>query len=254
MDEKFSKVLSLFKERMKKDCYKMVCQDGEPGVMDNKIGGTPFFPVGEEFPLDKDGNPMALLLQVNLAEIELENFSGKGILEVFVDREAGYPCQYQVKYFDESLEHNPNIPSVPLDDFITEKPIKISFEKDVCHMCYSDYRFNDSMIAIVNEVYGVNISTVRELDDTLEYLGDWYEDFFKELSIPGGNIGGYPDFTQNDPRNVRSNDMTECVFKIDSMLSKEIMIGDSGIFFGLISKEDLQNCNFDKMLVDWDCC
>ena len=32
------------------------------------------------------------------------------------------------------------------------------------------------------------------------------------------------------------------------------MIGDSGIIFAFISKEDIESGNFENAIVDWDCC
>lgn len=254
MDDRFKKVIELFKERIVKDCYKIECLDENPTILDDKIGGKAYFPIGEEYPVDNNGNPMALLLQVNLKNIDLDNYPKKGILEIFIDKDVDYPCQYAVRYFDDNLEYRQDLPDVSLERFITTEPIKITFKKDTCNMGYSDYRFLPSMLEIVNEVYGTSATNFTELEDILDYLGDWYEPFFNNMKIHGGNIGGYPDFTQTDPRGRKNEDLEECVFKIDSNLSKKIMIGDSGIIFGFISKENLKKCNFNEMFVDWDCC
>lgn len=254
MNEKFEKVIDLFKERTKKDCYKIICLDDEPSIMDNKIGGVPYYPIHEVYPVDKDGNPMALLLQVNLAEIDLEDYPKEGILEVFIDSKLNWPCQYVIKYFKEGLEYQKDLPVVSLDDFITKTPIKITFEKNICHMAYGDYRFLSVMKSIVSEIYDTNISTIFDLDDVFKDVDDWYDKFIDVLTIHGGNIGGYPDFTQTDPRDDIIENYEECLFKIDSNLSKKIMIGDSGILFGLIAKENIKNKNFENMFVDWDCC
>ncbi len=74
------------------------------------------------------------------------------------------------------------------------------------------------------------------------------------MTIHAGNIGGYADFTQSDPRENVKEDKSECLVKIDSNLGHGIMIGDSGIIFALISQKDIENCNFENALVDWDCC
>ena len=74
MEEKFNKVIELFKEATKKDCYKIDLVDGEPSITDDKLGGKPYLPIGEEYPKDKDGNNLALLLQVNLKDIELDGY------------------------------------------------------------------------------------------------------------------------------------------------------------------------------------
>ncbi len=83
MEEKFKKVVEKFKEATEKECYKVLLLEDAPGIMDDKIGGQPYLPIGEEYPKDKDGNFMPLLLQVNLKNVDLANFPKKGILEIF---------------------------------------------------------------------------------------------------------------------------------------------------------------------------
>ena len=75
-----------------------------------------------------------------------------------------------------------------------------------------------------------------------------------ELSNPAITIGGYPDFTQSDPRYGRLSGKEECLFKLDSWTNGNLFnIGDCGILFTLISLEDLKNNNFENAVVDWDC-
>ena len=69
------KILELFKERTKKECYSFEIEEDMPHILDNKIGGRPYIPLGEEYPLDKNGNPMVLLLQINLENIDLKNYN-----------------------------------------------------------------------------------------------------------------------------------------------------------------------------------
>ena len=108
------KIMELYKKRTEKECYKIDIVDGVPDILDNKIGGTPYIPVGEEYPMDKNNNPMILLVQINLENIELDGFPKEGILEVFVDRELSYPCDYKVKYYKSNLEYRTDIPSTTL--------------------------------------------------------------------------------------------------------------------------------------------
>ena len=96
MEEKFKLVVEEFKKATEKECYKVLLLEDVPSILDDKIGGQPYLPVGEEYPKDKDGNYMPLLLQVNLKNIELDNFPKKGILEIFTDKDVDYPCQYVI--------------------------------------------------------------------------------------------------------------------------------------------------------------
>ena len=74
MKEKFAKVIEQFKNKTEKECYSIKCVEGTPNILDDKIGGQSYLPIGEEYPKDKNGNPMPLLIQINLGNIDLENF------------------------------------------------------------------------------------------------------------------------------------------------------------------------------------
>lgn len=47
MEEKFSKVIELFKEATKKECYKIDLVDEGPSILDNKLGGKPYLPMSD---------------------------------------------------------------------------------------------------------------------------------------------------------------------------------------------------------------
>ena len=55
------------------------------------------------------------------------------------------------------------------------------------------------------------------------------------LSKPLANVGGHPDFTQQDPRYGKPDYMDECLIKIDSYLDKRLQIEDSAIVFLFIN-------------------
>ena len=246
------KILELFKERTKKECYSFEIEEDMPHILDNKIGGRPYIPLGEEYPLDKNGNPMVLLLQINLENIDLKNYNKEGILEIFVDRELSWPCEYKIKHFKNNLEYREDITEV--ENMIVQKPLKITLVKEVEHMPISDYRFVDTLSKIIEEVTGNKTNDVFEIEDFFtENDTDMYEEFLN-MNILFGDFGGYADFTQTDPRSLEdAPEKTECLFKIDSNLADEIMIGDSGIIFGLISKEDIEKERYENTVVDWDC-
>lgn len=254
MDEKFKLVVEEFKKATEKECYKVLLLEDEPNILDDKIGGQPYLPIGEELPKDKDGNFMPLLLQVNLKNIDLDNFPKKGILEIFTDKDVDYPCQYAIRYYEEGLEYQTDLPTIDTSHYIIEKSVKIKLEKDICHMTINDYKFTSIICPLVNKIYNTNVNNYGQLED---FFGDfaWYDKIRDELSNPAITIGGYPDFTQSDPRYDRLQGKEECLFKLDSWTNSNLFnIGDCGILFTLISLEDLKNDNFDNAVVDWDCC
>ena len=142
MKEKLRKVIEIYKNKTKKECYEIVIDNSEDiGIKDNKIGGKAYMPKGEEYPLDEDGNPMILLIQINLKDIELEGYPKKGILEVFIDKECSWQYYYKIKYFEENLEYRTDLPEFPSNNYIIKKPLKIKLKKNIEHMPINDYRF-----------------------------------------------------------------------------------------------------------------
>ena len=57
-----------------------------------------------------------------------------------------------------------------------------------------------------------------------------------------------------DKLGIPYEDKTDCLVKIDSNLGHGVMIGDCGILFAFISKDDIKSGNFENAIVDWDCC
>ncbi len=140
-----NEIFEEYKRITRKECYAASVVPGEAEIMDDKMGGKPYLPVGAEYPKDKNGEYIALLLQIDLEKVDFTNHSG--ILEMFIDKGLNYPREY----------HNDN--------------------------------------------------------------------------------------------------MSAALFKFDSNFKDvDLNIGDAGIIFGYISEEDLKNGNFDKSIVDWDCC
>lgn len=254
MEEKFKKVIELFKEQTKRECYKIVLDDEKPTVYDNKLGGVPYLPIDVEYPVDGEGKPMALLFQVDMKDVDLAGYPKAGILQVYLDSECGWPCQYTIKYLRENLPVQENVPNVTSDNFFVMQEKKFHLEKAVGYMSFNDFRFADTISKIVSTVYGEQVDYC-EFDD---FFGDfdWLDVFLDSVTSPWATIGGWADFTQSDPREYKGNEHREmCLFKLDSNLDNDvIMVGDSGIVFGLISQKDIENCNFDEAVVDWDCC
>ena len=250
------KIMDLYKSKTQKECYKFEIEEGvTPGIMDDKIGGIPYMPIGEDYPLDKNGNQMILLIQINLSGIELEDYPQEGILEIFIDKECSWPCDYKVRYYKEITNYREDLVDNYSDNYIYEKPLKIKLTKDIEHMPSSDYRFYDLMSEVIKEAVGVDAKGYTEITNFFKQNGcDLFDEVYKVNIFPG-NLGGYADFTQNDPRPIENaKDATECLIKIDSNLGHGINIGDSGIIFVFISKENIKSGNFDKAIMDWDCC
>ena len=87
--------------------------------------------------------------------------------------------------------------------------------------------------------------------DELDETPDWLPDAF------GHKIGGYPGFTQEDPRDIpKEDDHDSLLLQIDTdnIGEREIMWGYSCIANFFISRENLKQRNFQDVIYTWDCC
>lgn len=254
MSEKFNQLVETYLEKTKKECYVIEPLDGIPNITDDKIGGIPYLPIGESIPTDSTGKPMELLLQVDLSKIQLENFNFNGILQAYIEQELPYPITYKIKVYQPNLPYQENLIVTVSDESPISEPFKIKLKKVNTYMSVSDFRAETIILNLVEEIYGQKVESIFDMKDE---NSPSIEKFWGVIAdkTPSANIGGYPDFTQIDPREYGEHEeKTECLFKIDSNLEEsKIMFGDAGIMFALISVEDLRNNNLDNTFVDWDC-
>lgn len=94
--------------------------------------------------------------------------------------------------------------------------------------------------------------TNHQIDVQLDDDEMW--DALDKITAIGHKIGGYPYFTQMDPREDHYENHTVLLFQMDTDDELEIMWGDSGVGNFFITPEDLKNRNFSNVLFTWDCC
>ena len=252
------RIINAFKKETELQCYSVDLIESEslPDIFDNKIGGIPYLPLGEAYPLDKHGNPMALLLQLNCKDIDLPNFPKTGYLEIYMNANLSADTECTVKHFD-TKPHQTIFPKIDLSNFIVQRPYAIKLQKTTCHMPVADYRF-DKTFTDISTRYGRPIQDIFELDKIFPNESNIDEEFItlldKELKNPRITIGGYADFTQDDPR-FYDEPKDLCILKVDSCYQKGrlIDIGDAGILNVYTHANDFKNKNFDSVQLVWDC-
>ena len=65
-------------------------------------------------------------------------------------------------------------------------------------------------------------------------------------------LGGYPYFTQDDPRPGQYEDFDTLLFQLDSC--DLVLWGDYGVGNFFINRDALKRRDFSKVLYNWDCC
>ena len=276
--EMIKKVIEKVSEENKKECINIKTHvDENLTIFDSKFGGIPYLPKDFEVPCDSSSNQeqFALLAQINCAELPENNLYPKvGILQFWIgcDDLMGLEDDYKVVYFEnidntitkeevltkyKPLDPNNYDQYTPFDP--TNAEFGLTFEKGISTITVPDYRFEDIVINAIHELYpDEEVSNIYcDLDD------DVYEYFYDSLRGLSHAIGGYPNFTQWDPRGYNSEAGEQSPYDImllqvetewEKDSGVEIMWGDSGVGNFFISEENLKDLNFDDVLYNWDCC
>ena len=204
----------------------------------------------------KTGAPLYLLAQINFEQIpHIKNFPEKGLLQIFISGDDGvYGLDFDNEYSQSGwcLRYLEEVPKLVDESSIykfrysedTELPLekdttfllKHHIDKQVITM--NDIHFDEVVDTYLDE----NLKEVMQDDEVMDELNDLF------TLIPC-QIGGYPFFTQNDPRQEDSNEVL--LFQLDSQ--DYILWGDSGVGNFFISKEDLKNKDFSHVRYYWDC-
>lgn len=221
----------------------------------SRLGGAPWWPHREPYPTDIAGQPLYLLIQLNLAQTPpVPGFPGHGLLQLFVmadprcvygadvDNPAapvGFACRYHADVtrpgavYDKVPPPDPRHP-LPLDD-ITQA-IGLSLSLSSMTVTPSDYRFDSLLPAIA-------------ADDALsEAYFEW-----SRRDLPPIRLGGYPTFMQDDPRQLApppglGEATLLCIETTDG-----ITWGDGGAAQFLIADTDLHARDFRRVAYNWDC-
>lgn len=263
-------------ELLPEPCVPFTLKAQKTGVYDCKVGGVPYFPKSERYPVGENGKPLTLLAQLNFEKIpHISDFPEKGILQFFIANDSLYGMSlsdmteqknFRVIYHadviaDESLLYTEDDVPTPLCDakddgympfdgeYILVPEAPYDAMPNTC-----DYRFEDVFVRHYKDVTGKNIEGIGELNESA-----WNDIGNLCGQTPDVCIGGYPAFTQLDPRgdNDSLTGYNVALFHMCSVYDKEngvdIMWGDEGTGTFLIPRENLRRRDFSKVLYNYDC-
>lgn len=262
------------KETSKKVAY-VNLKNQKTNLTDSKLGGIPYLPKNKELPVDKEGRQLKLLAQINLQDLQgMEELPSEGLLQFFVIADECYGLDFDnsvsqdtfrviyyeqidknVKEEDVSKIYNPYYEDED-EWFVFEGEFKMEFKITEQGMSFEDFRYDDIFVEKYNRKFPDEpIDAFFDID---EFDSELYDQISRENdSGEGIKIGGYPFFTQEDPREYNYNGHDTLLLQIDSFDDDNkdihIMWGDSGVGNFFISAEDLKNRDFSKVLYNWDC-
>jgi uncharacterized protein YwqG len=226
----------------------------------SKVGGRPYWPVGSTPPKGADGRALYLLAQINFAEMpEVEGYPRQGLLQFYIADDDFYGANmdsdfsvgalsaqrnFRVVYWPDqnaeamlaSLHASKSLPHDPA------RPRRMQFTLGTETLTTSDYRFD---VLFGGDAYAAmeTYAQARDID-----VDAFVSAVSERFSGAGHKLGGYPYFTQQDPRSAGP---MELLFQLDS--DDDMMWGDVGVAGFFIAPEDLARADFSRVMYSWDC-
>lgn len=242
---------------------------------DSKLRGVPYYPKDRPWPVDVEGNPLVMLVQLNFSQLpRLEGYPTEGILQLYIS--AGYVPEKQMWgmrndaahdtererltdqsyfraiYFPEVSRDAEDLitatPSVEIDDeypFPALDEARLTFSEGWSYVRPEDYRFR--------RVFGQDARQFFWNDPAMDSVRDAYETFLGRRRYVA-RIGGYSRVEQNDPRLEFPDEDWMLLFSLDSEGDGEYAVGWGGGGIGnfYIRSEDLARLDFTKVMYYWD--
>lgn len=275
LEEKFLRTYEEIKEEIIQPVMKIALKEENATIFDSKVGGIPYLPSQELWPLDEEGNQLRLLAQINCRDLQgLEMFPQTGILQFFIKNDNDLWGLNLDDYMDQRgfrVIYHENV-----DDTVTEEMVKSflaqkeeQWEEDEYFPVNGEYRMNFMLgrESLSISDYRMELELKRRFKEHFpedELLDFWdleeevYDAIMEEDGGQGHKVSGYPFFTQSDPREEGS-EHNILLFQLDSEFGvkgsgDKVIWGDSGVGNFFIREEDLKKLDFSNILYNWDCC
>ena len=251
--KEFDKKCETWYNETNKPCIQISLRDsGSKSIVGGKIN--------EPSPTAPDGTKMLLLSAIFCSELPKNEFMPDyGVIRFYItpgdyygadiDRTDGglnKQIGFKVLYDPDESKYQTTDFDNDDEDFPVFGSFRMEFTSKKEALSVYDYRFKDVYDRLIQEGYDI---TMTESD---------LEVFTDRFIADGHKIGGYPFFTQEDPRD-NANEYSKydtLLFQLTSesiSVGKEIMFGDSGVCNFFIPKEKLIKKDFSDILYTWDC-
>ena len=270
-------------EKNKKPMIEISLSDEKPNLFQSKFGGVPYLPKNVEVPKNKENEQLTLLAQINIEELPENNIypMKEGILQFWIlnddilglDYDTNLGDGYKIIYYkdiDKSVTEEEVLEKYkPYKDedsyFPIEGEFSLSFKLTDGYFSDSNDDFREIVDREMKKFYDENkekysnILKIYDKENQLNYWEIWDileedKEIGEKLFGAGHKIGGFPDFTQSDIREVGDYEILLLQIDSDRTEKNEIMWGDCGIANFFIREKDLKELNFDRAIYNWDCC
>lgn len=275
-DYPIEQIASLIKEQTKMPAYSLTLRKGvKPDLFDSKFGGLPYWNPKMPYPVDKTGQKMMLIAQINFDKATVdERLPQQGMLQFFIaldddeylygydDNAPDSQEMFRVVYH-ETVDYSVtkeqvlelDIPLSTNPDLREYNPIWKEIGVDIIprevSMNISDRRFNklfrDAKMTLTGkDIENQFIQNFLKKED-LDYL-------HRELSYWGHHMLGYPLCNKTSSKNEAYYDTV--LLQIHSEIIEDadrVLWSDNGVIQFFINSEALKRRDFSKVLYRWDC-
>ncbi len=247
-----------------RECIAFNFSDDFTTVFDNKLGGIPYYPKDKEYPINmKTGEPLALLVQINFDTFKsIPNYPETGILQIYISTEdygmnfndqtdnTGFRIIYHKDIIEDTSKLLNEIP-YNTEDLPYQKEYKlIPTEPYKMYASMKEADFEPTFVEEYNKLRNANAEYIDDIDEELERA------LYERNESQYLWLGGYPTFTQDDPRTTPKYSKYDLVLFASDTYSDDydFMWGDAGTAQFFITEEALKNLDFSDILYNWDCC
>ena len=179
----------------KAPCIRIKLTDTKPSLFESKVGGLGYIPHDGDFPVDKEGNQLRFLAQIDCAQVNDENFPKSGLLQFWIFNNDLYGCDFGNPEQDKfRILYYPELDRTVTEEEISSKFVKSKYDEENLFPVYQEC----GMLFSTGESY---LCPEMDLDADEEEEEKLWDEYGKLTSqYPNHQIGGYPYFTQDDPK------------------------------------------------------
>lgn len=241
-----------------KPCVKIMANpENDLTPWQSKFGGTPYLPRDVPYPMSTKGKPLFFLAQLDFEELpELFPFPNHGLLQIYISDDDLYGLSFhdmtkqgdfQIRFFEQTIKDaeilTTDFDFLPLFELVPiSQACSLKFEVSQQPISVGDYQFEEL-------IFNGNIPQPQE--DYFKLL----KEYEKTFDASGHRLGGYPYFTQSDPRGSKKNVNNDLrlLLQIDTDWDAGVMWGDAGVGNFFIREGDLKKRDFSRVMYNWDC-
>jgi uncharacterized protein YwqG len=235
----------------------------------SKVGGAPWWPAATPWPMDGSNRPLTLLAQVDFACLPrpLPGWPQQGLLQFFIGNNDVYGASFDRDFTIDDLAQQRDFRVVHWPQFDAQargagagaetappfdgeyilpidpaRPRRMRFALGDETLTLGDYRmeglFGGNWYAAIESLAAQHGLAAKSLIEPFETGRDG----------TGHKLGGYPHFTQVDPRREGP---WELLLQLDT--DDDMMWGDCGVANFFIDPARLARADFSCVAYNWDC-